>query len=114
MLLYCKGSGRNRGAKIVTITVEVPEEITRYLSEQGRDIARGALELMLLEAYREHKLTTAQLRRLLGFESRYELDGFLKQREVWLDYTIEDLDQEAEVTQPFIARQGENVRHDPE
>jgi Uncharacterised protein family (UPF0175) len=88
----------------MTITVDVPEEIALYLSEQGQDISRGALELMLLEAYREHKLTTAQLRRLLGFESRYELDGFLKQREVWLDYTIEGLDREAEATRPLIAR----------
>src|SRR3954471_18819234 len=88
----------------MTITVDVPEEVASYLSEQGQDVSRAALELILLEAYREHKITTAQLRRLLGFESRYELDGFLKRRQVWLDYTIEDLDREAEGTRPLVDR----------
>jgi hypothetical protein len=32
----------------------------------------------------------------LGFASRYELDGFLKQHEVWLDYTWQDLEQDRE------------------
>jgi predicted HTH domain antitoxin len=27
---------------------------------------------------------------------RYELDGFLKRREVWLEYTTDDLRQEVE------------------
>jgi len=98
---------------MMTITVDVPEEMTQYLSERGQNPSRAALELMLLEAYREHRLTTAQLRRLLGFESRYELDGFLKQREVWLDYTIEDLDREAEATQPLIARRQMEFTREP-
>jgi hypothetical protein len=42
------------------------------------------------------KLTTAQLRRLLGFASRYELDGFLKQHEVWREYTWQDLQEDRE------------------
>ena len=52
------------------------------------------MEGIALEAYRERKLTTFQLRRLLGFESRYELDCYLKQHEVWLDYTWQDLEQD--------------------
>ena len=50
----------------------------------------------MLEAYRERKLTTSQLRRLLGFETSYELDGFLKQREVWLDYGPAELEADRE------------------
>ena len=42
-------------------------------------------------AYRENKLSTSQLRRILGFETQYELDGFLKAREVWLEYGEQDL-----------------------
>jgi hypothetical protein len=37
------------------------------------------------------RLTGAQLRRLLGLASRYELDGILKARRVWLEYTLEEL-----------------------
>ena len=60
------------------LTLDLPDELTAALAPQGRDLTRAAFEAIALEAYREHKLTTAQLRRLLGFESRYELDGFLK------------------------------------
>jgi hypothetical protein len=42
------------------------------------------------------RLTEHQLATLLGMD-RYELDGFLKKREVWLDYTEGDLRREVEV-----------------
>lgn len=88
----------------MTITLNVPEDIARHLASQGQDISRAALELMVIEAYREHKLTTEQVHRLLGFESRYELDGFLKAHAVWLDYTTDDLDREAKMTRSVIAK----------
>ena len=62
----------------------------------GNDPARTALEDMAVEAYRAHRLTEHQLATLLGL-GRYELDGFLKQREVWLEYSMDDLRQELEV-----------------
>jgi len=39
-------------------------------------------------------LTEAQLRQLLGFATRYQLDGFLKEHEVWLNFTPADLERE--------------------
>ena len=58
------------------------------------ELSRAALEAIALEAYRERKLTAAQLRRILGFETRYQLDGFLKKHEVWLEYTWQDLERD--------------------
>lgn len=78
------------------LTLDLPDELSAALTSSGQDLSRAAFEAIALEAYRERKLTTAQLRRLLGFETRYELDGFLKQHEVWLDYTWEDLEQDRE------------------
>jgi transposase len=40
-------------------------------------------------------VTEHQLATLLGM-GRYELDGFLKRREVWLEYSIDDLREEVE------------------
>lgn len=77
-------------------TLDVPDELSAALAASGPDLPRAALEAIALEAYRERKLTTAQIRRLLGFESRYELDGFLKRHEVWLDYTWQDLEHDRE------------------
>jgi len=78
------------------LTLDLPDELTAALAPSGEGLPRAAFEAIALEAYRERKLSTAQLRRLLGFETRYELDGFLKQHEVWLDYSWQDLEQDRE------------------
>jgi len=80
---------------IMQITVELPDEMARQMIPAGDDPARTALEDMAVEAYRAHRLTEYQLATLLGM-GRYELDGFLKRREVWLEYTTDDLRQEVE------------------
>src|SRR5215468_1162135 len=78
------------------LTLDLPEELSAVLAVPGQDISRSAFEAIALEAYRERKITTAQLRRLLGFESGYDLDGFLKQHEVWLEYGWEELERDRE------------------
>jgi hypothetical protein len=78
------------------LTLDLPDELSAALTAPGQNLSRAALEAIALEAYRERKLSTAQLRRLLGFETRYDLDGFLKQHEVWLDYAWQDLEQDRE------------------
>lgn len=77
-------------------TVELPDDLAAQIVPAGRNPARAALEDMAVEAFRAHRLTVHQLATLLGMD-RYELDGFLKQREVWLEYTADDLRRELEV-----------------
>jgi predicted HTH domain antitoxin len=78
------------------VTVTIPEDIAAQFHTKWQDLPRAALESLALEAYRSGTLSTAQLRRLLGFQSRYELDGFLKQAGIYLDYDLEDLKQDLE------------------
>ena len=73
------------------LTIELPEELSAALAAYGRDPSRAALESIALEAYRERKISTAQLRRLLGYQTRMEVDGFLKKHGVELEYTLEGL-----------------------
>ena len=75
------------------ITVTLPDDLAAPLLPDGQEPDRAALEALALEAYRQRRITGYQLRTLLGIASRYELDGFLKQHEVY-DYTIEDLDRD--------------------
>jgi hypothetical protein len=89
------------------ITVTIPDELARQIIPEGLDPSRHALEDMAVEAYRAHRLTGAQLLRVLGIASRYELDAFLKERGVWLEYTLEDFRREGEITAPLLAQQGE-------
>lgn len=93
----------------MTITVEIPDEIAGQIVVEGQEPARQALEGMAVEAYRAHRITGAQLRRLLGIASRYELDAFLKSRGVWLDYTLDDFQREGETTAPLLARRQNEI-----
>ena len=78
------------------ITIGLPEELKDALASSGADINRAALEAMATEAYREGKISHAQLRQLLGFETPMEVDSFLKERGVELEYTHEDLQRDLE------------------
>ena len=48
------------------------------------------------KASAQGNLTVSQARRLLGIESRYEMDGFLKAHGVFLDLTLEDVRRDSE------------------
>ena len=77
------------------VTVEIPDDMARRLAPQGQEPARAALEAMAIEGYRSGALSAYQTRRLLGFETRYELDGFLKAHKVWeRAYGLEDLEED--------------------
>ena len=66
------------------------------MSESGGDLSRRALEALALEEFKGGHITKPELRRLLGFASRYQLDEFLKAHDVCEDYTLQDLEQELE------------------
>ena len=88
------------------ITLELPDNIAQQLS-QGQDLSRATLEALVTESCRTHRLSDHQAAELLGL-SRYELDGFLKKRGVFLDYSIEDYKRECEEGEPlWQKRQGE-------
>ena len=74
----------------MNLIVEIPDEIAGSLSSGG-DLARRVLEGFALEEYKSQRISKAQLRRLLGLETRYELDGFLKSHQVSPNITIEDV-----------------------
>jgi hypothetical protein len=81
----------------MTITVEIPEELAGQLIAAGKDPARAALEAIALEGYRSDHLSEAEIRNLLGFDSRMEVDAFLKEHGAFLPYTDEDLGHDREV-----------------
>jgi hypothetical protein len=63
-----------------------------------------ALESLALEAYRSHALTAAQLRRLLGFETRMQVDAFLKEHEIY-DYSVTDFEQDRKALRQLRAEE---------
>ena len=86
------------------ITFELPEDIAQGLEAKWTDIPRAALESLALEAYRSHVLSAAQLRGLLGFETRMQVDAFLKEHEVY-DFTAADFEQDRETLRQLRVRE---------
>ena len=78
----------------MNLTLHIPDDLAGQLSAAGGDLSRRALEALGLEEYKSGRINKAVFRRLLGFTSRYELDGFLKAHDVWIDYTVEDFHRE--------------------
>ena len=73
------------------ITVELPDDVA-----QRPDPGREALEALAIEGYRSGALTHYQASQLLGL-SRFQFDGFLKNRNIYDHaYDLEDLEQDME------------------
>lgn len=87
----------------MSVTIELPEEIERQLETEWGNLPRRALEAVALEGYRSGALTLAQLRRILGLETRMEADAFLKQHGVHLEYSVEDLRRDRETLERALA-----------
>jgi hypothetical protein len=78
------------------IAIELPEDVARVLREKWGDLTQHTIETLALEGYRTRTLSAAQVRRMLGFQTRMEVDAFLKQHGVYRDYTEADLDRDIE------------------
>ena len=62
------------------VTFHIPDEVAGCVMNTG-DLSRRALEAFALEEFKKERITKPELRRMLGYETRYELDGFLKAHE---------------------------------
>jgi Uncharacterised protein family (UPF0175) len=77
------------------VTVEIPDDFVQSLGSFAQDPERATLEAVAIEGYRSGALTALQTRLLLGFETRYELDGFLKLHNIFEHaYSLDDLEQD--------------------
>ena len=75
------------------VTVEIPDDVARKVVSPDGDLACIVLEDFAVESYRARKLTMDQVRELLGFATRMQVDAFLQQHEVY-DYTVQDLEKD--------------------
>lgn len=88
------GSPGLAGRCFMNVTVSLPDEI---LSQDSGEISRQVLEQVALDGFKSGQLTTAQVRRILGFESRLEVYDFLAAHDVpWVDYSEEELRRETD------------------
>jgi len=72
------------------VTVDIPDQFLPLIVPEGTNASRKLLEDAVASAYRERRLTMEQVRQILGFATRMEVDPFLQRYEIY-DYTVEDL-----------------------
>ncbi len=78
----------------MTVTVHIPDDLAQRLAAEGGDLSRRALEALAADEYKHDRLTKPELQRLLGIETSFQLDEFLRAHDVWIDYTREDAERE--------------------
>ena len=80
-------------SSMTRIAVDLPEDIAKRLESAWRDLSRGALEAVAVEGYRDGTLSREQVGRVLGL-SFWETESFLKERQAYLAYDEQDLEQD--------------------
>ncbi len=89
----------------MVINVDVsPEGEERIKAIYGEGLDRGVLEAMTAEAYRQRKIGLASVRKILGFEDRWETIDFLSERRVYPNYNEDDADEDWATIQHMEAR----------
>jgi hypothetical protein len=69
------------------LTIDLPADISETLQDRWGDVSRHVLETLAVEAYRTGGLSETQVRRLLGFENRFQVHALLKEYQVPFRYS---------------------------
>jgi hypothetical protein len=76
----------------VSVKVAIPDDV---LTGQNGEISYRILEEFALEGFKSGQLTIAQMRRILGLETRTQAHEFLAAHGVpWVDYDEAELQRE--------------------
>lgn len=86
------------------VDLNVSMEIEETLREQlGDDLAQFVREALAVEAYRTGKLSLGQFAGMLGI-TRYDADGFLKQRGIMLEMSVDEFEGELASLKELVER----------
>jgi predicted HTH domain antitoxin len=80
----------------VALSIDMPEDVRNALEGRWGDLSRHLTENLALDGYRQGLLSLAQVRRLLGFATRWEAQEFLGSHGIPVfDFDPAELDREA-------------------
>ena len=77
----------------MNVMVPIPDDLAARFGSEA-ELSRRVVEALALEEYRAGRLTGPELRQLLGFGTRGELDGFLKEHGVVKGISVEAFDRQ--------------------
>ena len=84
------------------LAINLPEDIAEGLRARWKDLPRRALEALAAEDYRSGALSEEQVRRVLGYKTRFEVHAFQKEHGVPLHYTPADLEENRETLSRMV------------
>jgi hypothetical protein len=88
----------------MAVTIELPAEVELRLRQQSLNLDLEAKQAMLVELYRQDKVTRFELSQALGL-SRFEIDALLKKHKVTEDLpTLEELEEDLRVARSLLER----------
>lgn len=93
----------------MTITLDLPDQTLAFLVTYGPTPERGALAVIAIHLYRQGKLSTGQLRRVLGFSTRLQVHAFLKGHGVPLQYGMMDLEHDRKAGDSILLAQEDRL-----
>lgn len=76
------------------VQLQIPDDVARVIRKQQPDLSRAAVEALALEGYRSERLSEGQVRRMLGFRTRMQVHAFLKAHNVYLNYSLHELEND--------------------
>jgi predicted HTH domain antitoxin len=88
----------------VNVAIDIPDHIGRVLAAQAGGVSRAVLEAVAAEAYRSGAITTAEVQQMLGLQSRWETESFLRRAGACHDYTMDDLARDIAAIRDASAR----------
>lgn len=83
------------------ITVDVPDNIAQRLDQPGDKLSQHLLELIVADAYRSGKISTAEVRQALRLADRLETHAFLRKMGVYLNYDEAELRKDLQTLKEF-------------
>jgi hypothetical protein len=95
------------------IALDIPDDIIGVIAP-NHDPARAALEALALEGYRSERLSEYDVQQLLGFESRFDVHGFLKEHGAYMHITMEDIERDTETALSVALKARAEMEASPE
>ncbi len=84
----------------MNISITLPDDVAEQMQSQWQNLPRRALEVLVVDGYRAGILTSAQVQRILGLGSRWEVEEMLYQAGAGLGYGAKELREDLEATAP--------------
>lgn len=90
----------------MAITLNLPPDVEQVFRKAwGNDLTRKGLEAMVIEGYREQKLSLGKLAQIMGFVTTHDAEQWLSEHGVPLNYSPDDLRRDS-ATLEHLRRSG--------